>query len=260
MNFESLLSAFGLGMAELLGLGLLSLFVILMLGFAVLGRRHPWGGLRPIAAFSRLAHAVGLAVEDGSRLHLSLGHGDLTGPRSAAAFVGLSMLARIIRVTSESDSPPVTTSGNGALAILSQDTLRRAYAEMGASDQYDPHAGRMAGLTPFSFAVGTMPIIRDEAVSANVLAGSFGSEVALITEAGDRVEGFTLAGTDSIPGQAVLYATAEGPLIGEELYAGGAYLNAGGLHTASLHAQDVVRWLLVVLIVGGGLYNLLKGF
>jgi hypothetical protein len=61
----------------------------------------------------------------------------------------------------------------------------------------------------------------------------------------------TLAGTDSLPGQAVLYATAHEPLIGEELYAGGAYLNAGPMHEASLRTQDIFRWMLVVVILLG---------
>jgi hypothetical protein len=49
----------------------------------------------------------------------------------------------------------------------------------------------------------------------------------------------------------VLYATAHEPLIGEELYAGGAYLQAGLAHEASLRAQDTVRWILVIVIILG---------
>jgi hypothetical protein len=65
------------------------------------------------------------------------------------------------------------------------------------------------------------------------------------------VGSLTLAGTDNLTGQAVLYATAHEPLIGEELYAGGAYLQAGPIHTASLQAQDAIRWLLVGVILIG---------
>ncbi|MCJ7700108.1 MAG: hypothetical protein MUO62_00870, partial [Anaerolineales bacterium] len=59
-----------------------------------------------------------------------------------------------------------------------------------------------------------------------------------------------------IAAQSILYATADEPLIGEELYAGGAYVDAGPLHTASLRAQDVVRWLLVAVILVGILLNI----
>jgi len=257
---NTFLETFGLQTGDLPGLMILGLFVVLMLGFALAARKRPWRNMRPITAFSRLLHAVGLAVEDGSRLHVSIGRGTLTSPSSAAAFVGLSMLSRIARIAAESDTPPVATTGDGALSILTRDTLRSAARAMGTEDQFEPTAGRLVGLTPFSYAAGLIPILQDENVSASVLAGNFGTEVALITDAGEQSGGFILAGTDSIPAQAILYATAQEPLIGEELYAGGAYMRAGAMHAASLRTQDAIRWLLVMLILGGGLWRLLGGF
>ena len=123
------------------------------------------------------------------------------------------MLRQIALLASGSDRPPVATAGDGALTILTLDTLRGAYREMDVSEQFRPTSGRMAGITPFSYVAGTLPMIRDEMVSVNLLVGNFGSEVALMTDAGERSGGFTVAGTDNIPAQAVLFATAQGPLI-----------------------------------------------
>ena len=69
---------------------------------------------------------------------------------------------------------------------------------------------------------------------------------------------FVTMETDNIPGQAILYATAHEPLIGEELYAGGAYIDAGPMHVSSLQAQDVVRWVLVFFIIGGAIVGLMS--
>ena len=155
------------------------------------------------------------------------------------------------RSVSTGDNPPIATAGEGAIGTLSQDTLRNAYQRIGLGEQFDPTTGRVAGLTPFSYAAGTMPLVSDEKTGANVLMGHFSSEVALITDAGERSDNLTLAGTDNLPAQAVLYATAHEPLIGEELYAGGAYLNAGTMHDASLRTQDVLRWALIIVIILG---------
>jgi hypothetical protein len=54
----------------------------------------------------------------------------------------------------------------------------------------------------------------------------------------------------------VLYVTAQEPLIGEELYAGGAYIQAGPLHLASVRAQDIMRWVLVAGILVGAVLKL----
>jgi hypothetical protein len=132
--------------------------------------------------------------------------------------------------------------------------MRSTSGEMGVA--FDPMSGRMTGLTPFSYAAGAMSVIHDEDVGANVLIGNFAVEVALINEAAERAHSMTLAGTDNVPGQAVLYATAQETLIGEETFAGGAYLGAGLTHIASLRVQDIFRWVLIGVISAGALLKL----
>jgi hypothetical protein len=237
--------------SDLLGLAFVGLFFGLILVSALYWRNRPARSVREIPAFGRLRRAIGLAVEAGNRLHLSLGRGDLISTHSAVAFVGLSVLDRIARSTVSSDRPPVATSGESMLAVLSQETLRSATKFMGAD--FDPSRGQLTA-APFAYAAGSVALIHDEEIGANLLLGSFGDEVALITEAGDRSESLTLAGTDNLAGQAVLFATAQEPLIGEETYAGGAYMGAGGMHLASLVAQDILRWVIILaLLVGAAL-------
>ena len=207
--------------------------------------------LRPIRAMQRLRRAIGLAVEDGSRLHVSIGEASILSPTNASALVGLSTLERIGALSSVSDRPPVATSGDGSLAILSQDTLRAAYRIANVPEQYDPAQARLAGPTPFSYIAGTLPVIYDERVSANILVGNFGPEVALLAEAADREDSFVLAGSDSVAAQAVLYGTAREPLIGEELFAVPAYLQAGPIYQAGLRAQDILRWVVIAILIVG---------
>jgi hypothetical protein len=245
-------------LSNLLGLGFVVIFLLLMITYASLARKRPKGSWREITAFSRLGRSIGLAVEAGKRLHISLGHGSLNGLQAGSAFMGLSVLQRIARVASISDSPPIATSGEGVLGILSQDTQKSTYRAIGSANLYEPGSGQITGLTPFSFAAGTLPVIFDQNVAANVLAGHFGSEVALITEAGERNGSLTLAGSDNLTAQAVLYAAAQEPLIGEELYASGAYIQAGNMHSASLRTQDFMRWVIILAILVGAVLKLVN--
>jgi hypothetical protein len=241
----------------LLGLLFLILAFGLIIAFAAAARNRPARHVRDISAFINVRKAVGLAVEAGARLHISIGKGNTTGVPGASALAGLTVLERIARAASISDRPPVATAGDGSLAILTRDTLSKTYRSIGAESQYDPTAGRLTGLTPFSFAAGILPVISDEQVSSNVLIGDFGAEAALINDVADHHNAQTVAGTDNMAGQAVLFATAQEPLIGEEVFAGGAYLGAGPVHEASLRAQDVLRWLLVAIILVGVLLKFL---
>jgi hypothetical protein len=228
---------------------------LLLVAFTFLRRRTP-AVLRHIAAFERLNHAIGLAVENGTRLHISLGRGNLFTARGASAFAGLAMLRRLAESTSVSDRPPIVTSGDASLSILSQDTLQAGYKAAGAEEQYRASTGRLTGLTPFSYAAGTIPVTRDENVSANVVLGDFGAEAALLAEAADRENTHLIAASDNLSAQSVFYVAAQDPLIGEELFAAGAYVGAGPSHEASLQVQDVLRWLIIVAILIGAFLRL----
>jgi hypothetical protein len=232
-------------------------FGSLMAVFNFLGRKNLPFHLREILAFSRLGRAIGLSVEAGTRLHLSIGRSGIITPESASALVGLSALERISKVSLFSDKPPLATSGDNTLAILSQDVIHDVFRSIKAENRFDPYMGQLAGLTPFSYAAGTIPVIFDEQVSTNVLLGHFGSEVSLILDASERSGGISLAGSDNLPAQAVIYAAAREPMIGEELFATGAYLNTGAMHTTSVVVQDIARWLIIIVILGGAFLKLL---
>ena len=235
--------------------GVLGLAVVLFIVFLFIRRKTP-AVFRRIEAFERLNRAVGIAVENGTRLHLSLGRGNLFSARGGSALAGLALLRRLSERTSVSDRPPIATSGDPTLAILSQDTMLSGYRAAGAEEQYRFSAGRLTGLAPFSYAAGTMPIARDEGVSASVVMGDLGAEAALMAEAADRENNSLVAASDNLSAQAVFYASAQEPLIGEELFAGGAYTGAGPSHEASLNTQDILRWLIIVAILAGSVLKL----
>ncbi len=222
-----------------------------------INRKDPYRDLRPMAAFSRLRRAIGMAVEDGSRVHVSLGSASLIASNSASALVGLTLLERVARLSSTSDLPPVVTSGDAPLALLSQGELRRSAAEANLMDDYDPGLSRLTGVTPYSYAAGAIPVINDGQISTNIALGNFGPEAGLMADAAEPTHAFYLAGSDSVTGQAVLFAAAQDPLIGEELFAGGAYLQSGEMHAASLHAQDLFRWGIAGLLILGAILKLL---
>ena len=241
-------------------MSIIGLILVLVTAGLVLGltfiRRKSTPVFREIPAFTRLKRAIGISVEDGTRLHISLGRGGLQTPHGAPALAGLAMLRHLAEQTSVSDRPPVVTSGTGDLAILSRDTLQAGYKAAGAQELYNPATGRLSGLTPFSYASGAIPSMRDENVSANVIIGHFGPEVALLTDAADRTNSLAVAAADEPAAQAVLYASVDDPLIGEELFAAGAYTNAGTSHQASLQAQDILRWVIVVVLLVGSALKL----
>lgn len=246
-----------MGVEHIVGLMVVLAAGGLILAFAVLRRFSPQYTLRPMRAFQELQRALGLAIEDGKRLHVSLGRSSMLEPSNASALVGLSTLERVSQMGMISDRPPIATSGDATLAVLSRDTLHASYKAAGIPDQYQPFRGRLTGVTPYSYIAGAFPLIHAEQVSAHIFSGNFGPEIGLLSEAASREKAFVLGASDSLPAQAVLLATTPEPLIGEELFAIPAYLDGGSIHQASLRTQDILRWILVGVLIGGSVLKIL---
>jgi len=237
-------------MMNFIELGILVVGAIL-LGVITLWKRKSPAKLRDIPALAQLQRMLGLSVEDGTRLHVSLGSGNLLDMRGGSALAGLASLRYIAERTSISDAPPVASAGDPLLGMLSQDTLQAGYKAAGTGDSYSPTTGRVAGLSPFGYAAGAMHIPQNENVSANIMIGHFGPEVALLTDAAERENAVLVGASDNLAGQAVLFTNTQDALIGEELFAAGAYLGVGASHVAGLTLQDIFRWLIILALLGG---------
>jgi hypothetical protein len=241
----------------LIGLLIVILFTALVIFFSLKKVRSRFPPVfRKIPAVNKLRRAIGLAVEDGTRSHISLGSANLIDPTNTSAFVGLSSLQRIGQLTSTSDLPPIATSGNGGLYILSQDVLRNISIETNTRDLFDPQHAQMTGVTPFSYSLGTIEAISGSGINANVFIGNFGTEAGFLCDASDQKGSYSLAASDSISAQSIFYALSQDTLLGEELYALPAYLAAHPVHLASLRVQDMFRVLIAAALVIGSLLKL----
>lgn len=237
----------------LLALGFLFLFATLLGLFVVSARRNSArpATLRSVEAYESLPGLVGEAVESGRRLHLSLGSGVIGQADTATTLAGLTAVGQIAAVAVVSDKPPVITAADGSALLLARDTLKQVYRQQNAAERFDGEAARVAGLSPLSFGAALTPLLHDEAVAGNILIGPIGTEAVLLAEAGRRAEVPTLAGTDNLAAQAALFPAVEQPLIGEDVFASGAYLGRAPAHVASLRAQDVMRLIVVGVILAG---------
>jgi hypothetical protein len=244
-------------MMIIIELVILAVSAFLLLVITLWKRKSP-AKLREIPALARLHRMLGLSVEDGTRLHISLGSGSLLDARGGSALAGLAMLRHIAERTSVSDKPSVASAGNPVLGLLAQDTLQAGYQAAGVEELYAPTTGRVAGLSPFGYAAGAMNISQYENVSVNIMIGYFGPEVALLADVSERENEIIIGASDNLAGQAVLFSNTQDTLIGEELFSTGAYLGAGASHLSSLTVQDILRWSIILILLGGAVAEILR--
>lgn len=236
-----------------LALGLVLLTTGLILIFTLPKKAPSTRILRPLPAVTRFKQAIAESVEAGTRLHIALGHVDFLSPTNASAFVGLNLLERIALVSVMADRFPVASSANGAVSILSQSIFKHAFLQTSLDPSSQADQGRMVGPTAFSYAAGALELINRENVCTNLFIGHFGSEVGLLAVSSERNQATTLGVSDALTGQAVLYLTADIPLIGEELFALPAYASPSKANFACVRVQDALRWLFIFILILGSI-------
>lgn len=236
---------------SIMGLALVVFGALLMIGFTYFARHGFRPPMRRISGYDQLATQVGQAVESGGRVHISLGSGSIYGDNTGTTLAGLAMLDYVADASSISDLSPVATTGDATTLPVISDTIRRAYARKDVPEKFESISARLVSLDPYSMAGGTTSLIVDDDVRANVLVGSFGPEMALPAEAGQRRRIPQVAGSDRLEGQAVAYIMADHPLIGEEMFVSRAYLTRDPSAIAALAVQDVLRWVAIIAILVG---------
>lgn len=213
--------------------------------------------LRPLPAFDALSGMSGRAAETSQTLHVGLGTGGISGPDTAVSLAGLTALEHLADQAAASESRLVVTVADPTLLPAAQEVLRRVYARQGKSDIFSPSQVRLLAPDPTAYAAGVMDILEGEDPLANVTIGAFGDEYLLIGETGVKKGVEQVAGTDDPAALAFMYATADEMLIGEEIFAAGAYLGGDPESVAGLIVQDWWRYLVVLVIIAGVLWHTL---
>jgi hypothetical protein len=213
-------------------------------------RRRDIFTLREVPAYSVLPMIVGQAIEANRPMHVSLGSASIGGANTLLALASAELAYQTIQRTTIGATPPILTLSDPSALPLAQDTLRRAYASRDLLERYSASSVRWypAGGRSLAFAAALTSLVGNDRVAGNVLAGSYGPELALISEAVIRRNQPLIATSDQLEGQAVAFVMADQPLIGEEIFTAGAYLGETASQIAGVVTQDVLRWLLILAI------------
>lgn len=230
----------------LLLLSLLVLLVVLVLR----GRKEPIPSVRPLPAFQDIRTEAGYAAESGGAVHIALGNGGLYGEDSMVSLAGLQVVESLADIAISYGAPPIITVGDPTLLPLAQDILRRAYERNGVAESYDPGKVRFVAPSPVAYAAGAANVVATGKVTANVTTGAFGGEVSLLADAGARRDLPQLAAAVDPAAVGALYPTTDRLAVGEELYAAGAQMTDERRYWASLVAQDILRVILILLMLG----------
>jgi hypothetical protein len=228
---------------------ILILLLVMVVNVIYSRRRRQAFTLRTIPAYATLVPTIGASIEANHPMHLSYGSAGLGGSNTVLALASSELFYQVARQAAIGDASPILTVSDSSAIPLAQDTLRRAYAAQGLLTRHTTNVRWYpSGARSLAFAVALSSMLRDDDVHGNVLAGSFGAELALIADTALRRDQYFIAASDQPEGQAIAYATSSETLIGEEMFAAGAYLDDDPRASGHAAAMDTLRWVLILFI------------
>lgn len=233
--------------ALVLGLLFLSFWLLALWRVRTGGRPD----LRPIAGYDFLRRMVEESAESARPLHVSVGGGGVGDDRSMQTLAGLSLVTELAQPAATSSARLLVSTASPALLPMIQSELRGSFQAAGYPDEFDEAQACFLSDNRNAYAIGAAGLVRDTAPTVSALVGDFGDEYLLLAEPGALYGVPQVAGTGQVRTLPFVWATAEHALLGEEIFAAGAYLGKRATHIASLMAQDQMRLLLVLLVSAG---------
>lgn len=225
---------------------LLLLLTALILGFIATARRRTLF-IRRIPGLSAVEEAVGRSVEMGRPITFSLGLGGL----DVITLQALAIAIHVIRLAIRYGTRVIVTMTDPTVYAVTDEAVREAYTAEGRPEAYNIDDVRFLSTEQFAYASAMVGLINRERVASNFMFGQFYAESLILAEAGYGVGAIQVAGTPSTTQIPFFIAACDYTIIGDEFYAGSAYLTREPVLLGSLIGQDYSKILLLTIIVLG---------
>ena len=239
-----------------------SIILLIALSFFVIYRIRIAKGsslphIRPIAGLDALDEAIGRATEAGRPVHYSLGYGSLTEDTAPQTMAGVAVLADVARRVATNRADLLVTVMKADVYPLAEATVRQSFLETGNIDSYRQDMVRFISPDQLAYAIETMGMMFRMKVAANIMLGPFMAESLLLSEAGNILGAIQIGGTATTHQIPFFVAACDYTLLGDELFAAGAYLSKDAVGLGSIVGQDMGKVVALIIVVVGAILSTL---
>lgn len=204
--------------------------------------------VRRIPGIDAIEEAIGRATEMGRSVLYVPGINDIDDIQTMAS---LNILESVAKMTARYETPIIVPTNYPIVMTLAQEMVKNGYVAAGRPDGYDPNSVRYVTTEQFAYVAAITGIMLRDKPAANIYLGSFYAESLLLAETGFSTKAIQIAGTAQVAQLPFFVVACDYTLIGEELYAAGAYLSREPRLLGSLKASDLMKVALIAIIVVG---------
>jgi hypothetical protein len=208
--------------------------------------------IRPIAGYDAINEAVGRAAEMGRPVHYTPGWAGLV----AATFAGLEVLGEVTKQCAQYNVRLVTSVSNPETYAVTEQVMMQAYTDAGVSELWKSEDCRFVSADGIAAVSAVVGIMNREKIASNIMIGQFTVEALILAEAGNSVGALQIAGTSNIVQLPFFIVACDYTILGDEMFAAGAYFGKNKLHLGSLRGEDILKAACIGLMVIGAILNL----
>ncbi len=213
--------------------------------------------IRPIAGLEAVNDAIGRATEMGRPILYISGLG---GVSDIATIASMLILGHLAKRTAAYETDILVPCNEPLVMAAEREIVREAYLEAGRPDAYKQDNIFYITDSQFSYVAAVDGIMMRERPAANFYMGYFAAESLILAETGNYTGAIQIAGTDADTQLPFFITACDHTLMGEELYAAGAYLSRAPVLLAQLKGQDIGKVMMIVVLVAGVIAATVTGF
>ncbi|OGR42159.1 MAG: hypothetical protein A2X35_06760 [Elusimicrobia bacterium GWA2_61_42] len=227
---------------------ILLIVLIIIFFWAVSHAKRKGLFIRRIAGLDAIDEAIGRATEMGKPIFYVPGIGSMGSISTiASAFI----LGEVSKKVAQYDSQIKVPHYDPIVMTVCKEIVKQSYMEAGRPDSYREDINQFVSADQFSYAASVDGMISREKPAACFYMGYFMAESLLLAEVGATSGAIQIAGTDVEHQLPFFFTACDYTLIGEELYAAGAYLSKEPMLLSALKVQDFGKLIVMVSVFFG---------
>lgn len=216
--------------------------------------------VRNLPGLDAIKEALGRATEMGSSVMMVPGVAAISGASYAAdQIAGFSVLSYVAKNAAKLEIPLIVPIASYINLPFAEDAVKSAFQSEGKLETYKDEYVTYVAAGQFAFGAAVIGLLSRNKVAANIMVGYFWTESAVLAEAGATVGAIQLGGTSNTSQIPYFVAICDYILIGEEVFAAGAYLSKEPQQLGSLRGGDIIKFI-VFGMMGLTMLLLLVGY
>lgn len=217
--------------------------------------RQTTPSIRHISGLDAIEEAVGRATEMGTPIHFAPGISGVTDQAAPQTLAGLEILSYTADLVAKYNAELMVSICVPTLFPIAQDVVRQSFMSAGKPDMFKETTVQFFSSDSFAYAASCMGYFTRRHAAANIMMGAFYAESLLLAESAAKVGAIQIAGTANLAQIPFFVAVCDYTLIGEELYASGAYLSQDKQKLGTIAGQDYVKLACMALLLVGVLFK-----